>query len=176
MMVLVSAGTLRVGDAVVSGHRCGKIRALLDWHGKNITEATPSIPVEVLGITDLPSAGDAFTVVENEKVARETALARLQKLQDENKPKTTKITFEDLFEKVQTGSVKELKTVIKSDVQGSLEAIEDSLTRMDIGDVKIKIIHKGIGSITDNDINLASASNAVVIGFKCKLLLVPHRN
>ncbi len=166
--VLVSAGTLRVGDAVVSGHRCGKIRALLDWHGKNITEATPSIPVEVLGITDLPSAGDAFTVVENEKVARETALARLQKLQDENKPKTTKITFEDLFEKVQTGSVKELKTVIKSDVQGSLEAIEDSLTRMDIGDVKIKIIHKGIGSITDNDINLASASNAVVIGFNVR--------
>ncbi len=166
--VLVSEGTLKVGDAVVSGHHCGKVRALLDWHGENITEATPSTPVEVLGITDVPSAGDAFNVVENEKVARETALTKLQELQDRNKPKATKITFEDLFAKVQTGAVKELKTVIKSDVQGSLEAIEDSLTKIDVGDVKIKIIHKGIGAITDNDINLASASDAVVIGFNVR--------
>jgi translation initiation factor IF-2 len=166
--VLISSGTLRISDAVVSGHHCGKIRALLDWHGKNVTAATPSTPVEVLGIADLPSAGDTFKVVENEKTARELAQNRLLEIQDKLKPKSTKISFEDLFAKVQTGAVKELKTVIKSDVQGSLEAIEDSLMKLDVGDVKIKIIHKGIGSITDNDINLASASDAVVIGFNVR--------
>jgi translation initiation factor IF-2 len=166
--VLISQGTLKVGDAVVSGHRCGKIRALLDWRGNNVSEATPSHPVEVLGITVLPSAGDVFKVVENEKIAREIAQNRLIETQEKNKPTTTKISFEDLFAKVQTGAVKELKTVLKSDVQGSLEAIEDSLMKIDVEDVKVKIIHKGIGAITDNDVNLASASEAVVIGFNVR--------
>ncbi|MBN1878879.1 translation initiation factor IF-2 [bacterium] len=166
--VLINRGTLRIGDAIVSGIHSGKIRALIDWQGKNIPEATPSTPVEVLGMTELPSAGDSFLVVSNEKVAREMVQQKLNELQQKNQPITTKISFEDLFAKVQTGAVKELKTVVKSDVQGSLEAIEESLVKMDVGDVKIKIIHKGVGSITDNDINLASASNAVVIGFNVR--------
>ncbi len=166
--VLVSQGTLKVGDAIVCGHRSGKIRALLDWCGANVSNATPSIPVEILGIAELPSAGDVFKVVENDKAAREIAENRQEEMQEKSKPQTTKISFEDLFAKVQTGAVKELKTVLKSDVQGSLEAITDSLTKIDVGDVKIKIIHKGIGAITDNDVNLASASEAVVIGFNVK--------
>lgn len=166
--VLINKGTLRIGDAMVSGVHCGKIRALIDWQGKNISEATPSTPVEILGMTELPSAGDSFEVVVSEKNAREIVQSRLSDLQEKNQPKSIKISFEDLFAKVQTGAVKELKTVIKSDVQGSLEAIEESLLKLDVGDVKIKIIHKGIGSITDNDINLASASNAVVIGFNVR--------
>jgi len=166
--VLINKGTLHVGDCVISGLHHGKIRALLDWQGIKIQKATPATPVEILGLSGLPLAGDDFTAVSNEKIAREMAADRQEELNEQKRTTSTKISFDDLFSKLKTGTVRELKTVIKSDVQGSLEAIEDSLNKIDVGDVKIKIIHKGIGSITDNDIMLASASDAVVIGFNVR--------
>ncbi|MBN1295579.1 translation initiation factor IF-2 [bacterium] len=166
--VLIRKGTLHVGDCVVSGLNHGRLRALLDWQGKNIDFATPAIPVEILGLSSLPNAGDVFSVVACEKDARDLTQQRQDALNEQKRTITTKISFDDLFTKLQTGSVRELKTVIKSDVQGSLEAIEDSLNKITVGDVKIKVIHKGIGSITDNDIMLASASGAVVIGFNVR--------
>jgi len=165
---LVEKGTLRVGDAVISGLHYGKIRAILDWQGNNVDKATPSTPVEILGLSGLPNAGDNFNVLKSEKETKIRAQQRRNELNAQKKTAVTKISFDDLFAKLQTGTVKELKTVLKSDVQGSLEAIEDSLAKIKIGDVKIKIIHKGIGSITDNDIMLASASDAVVIGFNVR--------
>lgn len=166
--VLVSKGTLKIGDAVVIGKFSGKVRALLDWQGKNIDRGTPSTPVEILGLSGLPNSGDYLSVVKNERTAKAQA-SRRQAEQNEQKLTTSaKISFDDLFSKLQTGTVKELKTVVKSDVQGSLEAIEDSMKKITVGDVKIKIIHKGVGSITDNDIMLASASDAVVIGFNVR--------
>ncbi|MCD4652989.1 translation initiation factor IF-2, partial [bacterium] len=130
--------------------------------------AFPSTPVEILGLSGLPKAGDSFSVLKCERDTKNRVMQRQSELNAMKKTSTTKISFDDLFAKLQTGTVKQLKIVVKSDVQGSLEAIEDSLDKIKIGDVKIKIIHKGIGSITDNDIMLASASDAVVIGFNVR--------
>ncbi len=166
--ILVKKGTLHVGDAVVSGTHWGKIRAMLDWTGKNIHAATPSTPVEILGMSGVPTAGDPYRVVQSEKQAKEISQAQRQALLEKRLTKSGKITFDDLLSRIQTGSVKELKVVLKVDVQGSLEATQESLERLGAGAVKINIIHSGIGGITDNDVMLASASNAVVIGFNVR--------
>ena len=166
--VLVKKGTLRVGDATVTGIHCGKIRAMIDWKGDVLKEATPSTPVEILGLSGVPHAGDQFHVVGNEKIAKDEAQRRCQELQAKSMAKKTKITFDELFSQIQTGTVKELKVVVKADVQGSLEAIEDSLAKLGAGSVKTKVIHSGMGSISDNDVMLASASNAVIIGFNVR--------
>ncbi|MBN1552873.1 translation initiation factor IF-2 [bacterium] len=166
--ILIKEGTLHVSDSVITGLHYGKVRAMLDWQGRQIQLAKPSTPVEILGLSGVPKAGDLIEVVENDKIAKDEALRRQQEQQEKILAKRTKITFDELFSQIQTGSVKELKVVVKVDVQGSLEAIEESLEKLGAGSVKIKIIHSGIGAITDNDVMLASASNAVVIGFNVR--------
>ncbi len=166
--VMVKKGVLKCGDPVVTGLHWGRIRNMLDWTGKSITTAGPSTPVEILGLSGVPKAGDLFKVAENEKVAKETATSRQKEFHEKSLVRTNKITFDDLFSQIQTGNVKELKVVLKADAQGSAEAIEDSLSKLSSGEVQIKIIHSGIGAITDNDVMLASASNGVILGFNVR--------
>ncbi len=166
--VIIKKGTLRCGDALITGLHHGRVRALLDWNEASITDATPSTPVEILGLSGVPHAGDIFEVVDNDRIAKLQAQNRQQIQHEKAMARSSKISFDDLFSRLQTGNMKELKIVLKSDVQGSLEAIEESLTKMSGGSVKIKIIHSGIGAITDNDVMLASASDAVIIGFNVR--------
>jgi len=166
--VLVNSGTLRVGDLVVVGAQFGKIRAMLDDHGKPVKEAGPSTPVEILGLTDVPEAGDTMTVVDNLELAREVAEKRASKARELVQVKNAKVTLEDLFNQMPKSETKELKLVLKVDVQGSLEALAKAITELSTDAVKTTILHSGVGSISEGDITLASASGAVVIGFNVK--------
>lgn len=163
--ILVQNGTLRVGDVVIMGNHFGKVRSMINDKGKHIKEAPPSTPVEISGISGVAQAGETFFVVEDEKKAREIALIKQDALREKKLRGLSKITLEDLFERIKQGKVKELKVVLKADVQGSLEALSGQLDKLGTQEVKLYIIHKGIGDITEADIMLASASDAVVIGF-----------
>ena len=166
--VLVQEGTLRQGDIVLCGLEYGKIRAMKDENGKNITEAGPSIPVEILGLSGVPSAGDEATVVRDERKAREVALYRQGKFRDIKLARQQKSKLENMFANMTEGEVKELNIVLKSDVQGSLEAIVDSLTRLSTEEVKVNIIASGVGALTETDATLAAASNAIMVGFNVR--------
>jgi len=166
--LLVQNGTLKAGDAVVAGIYAGKVRAMFDDTGKPISQAGPSMPVEVLGLDGVPLAGDKFFVVEDEKTARKIAQKRQELARESALEKERRISLEDLFSKLQSGEVRELNVVLKADAQGSIEAIEKSLKELSSEDVKVRIIHSGVGPITENDIMLASASNAIVIGFNVR--------
>jgi len=164
--VLVSNGTLKIGDIVMVGLNYGKIKAMLDDKGRRITEAGPAKPVEILGLSGVPQAGEKFYVITEEKKAREILAAR--RMEAEKKKlagRTSKVTLEELYNKVKDGEIKELKIVIKADVQGSLEAIKDSLEKLSTEEVKLSVIHSQVGDINESDIMLASASNAIIIGF-----------
>lgn len=165
--VLIQKGTLKVGDPVVAGTVCGRVRALTNDKGQNIMTAGPSTPVEVLGLGDVPHAGDLFQVTTSEKQAREIAAKRLSKEKEEMQ-KTTRVSLEDLFQQIQSADIKELRLLIKTDVQGTAEAVKQQLEKLSNEEVKVVAIHTGVGAISESDINLAAASNAIVIGFSVR--------
>jgi len=166
--VLVQSGTLRVGDVFVVGIFSGKVRALITHMGSKVQEAGPSIPVEVAGLPGVPSAGDVFQVVKDERVAREIAEDRARKQRTADLSGSAKVTLDDLFAKIKEGSVKELALVIKSDVQGSAEALTAGVEKLATAAVKLRVIHSGVGGITESDVLLAAASNAIVVGFNVR--------
>ncbi len=166
--ILVQEGTLRRGDVVLCGLEYGKIRAMRDETGREVTEAGPSIPVEILGLSGVPQAGDEATVVKDERKAREVANYRQGKYREVKLAKQQKAKLENMFANMQEGDVKELNIVLKSDVQGSLEAISDSLMKLSTDEVKVNIIGSGVGGITETDASLANASNAIIIGFNVR--------
>ena len=166
--VLVQSGTLHVGDAFVVGTFSGRVRALVTDTGKKTSEAGPSVPVEVVGLPGVPGAGDLFTIVKDERVAREIAQERAMKQRAADLSGPAKVSLDDLFAKIQEGNVKELPIVIKADVQGSAEALASAVEKMPVGAVKLRVMHSGVGGITETDILLAAASKAIVIGFNIR--------
>jgi translation initiation factor IF-2 len=166
--VLVQSGTLKVGDAFLAGVHAGKVRALIDDSGKRIVAAGPSTPVEVIGFSDVPSSGDIFTVVEDEKRARQVALARQQKLRLAEIARTRKLTLDEIYAKIKEGEIRELNIIIKGDVQGSVEAMKDALENISHPQVKVKVIHSSVGGINESDVMLATASSAIIIGFSVR--------
>lgn len=163
--MLVTRGTLHVGDALVAGMSYGRVRAMLDPHGNNVTEAGPSDAVEILGLQSVPMAGDEFRVFTDERDARSLADERALKARIEEQNRVKHITLENLFETMSDAEVKELNLIIKADVQGSIEALQDSLNKMDQSEVRISTIHSAVGAITETDVTLADASDAIIIGF-----------
>ena len=169
--VLVQKGTLKVSDIFVSGSEWGKVKALIDDKGKNIKQAEPSVPVEVLGFDDNPLAGDDFIVVENEGIARKIAEFRSSKLQIQ-KNTVAKSNVEEMFARINKGEATSLPVVIKTDVQGSAEAIENSITKLSTDEVKVNVIYKGVGAITESDVTLAGSGKGFIVGFNVRAL--PH--
>jgi translation initiation factor IF-2 len=164
---LIQSGTLKEGDAVVVGSHSGRVRALFNDRGKKVQSAGPSDPVEILGLSGVPQAGDTMLVVSDERKARQIATVRSER--DRLKGKSaTRITLEDLHKQIEAGEVKELRLVLKADVQGSVEALTESLERLSTDEVKLKVIHGSVGTVTESDVMLASASNAIVLGFNVK--------
>ncbi len=166
--LLVQNGTLHVGDSILVGSTYGRIRAMFDDTGKKIKSAGPSIPVEILGLSEVPAAGDRFNQVKDEKTARNMAEVRKEKLKNDSLNARHRVSLEDLYSQIKDGSVKELDIVVKADVQGSVEAIRQSLEKLSTDDVKVRVIHGAVGAITETDISLATASNAIVIGFNVR--------
>jgi translation initiation factor IF-2 len=167
--LLVQRGTLRVGDAVVAGDAWGKVKALNDAKGQKVKEAGPAVPVEILGFDKPPPAGEYCHVVENDRVARQLAQKRAQRLRTEMLARRNKaVSLEDLFSAVQEGAVQELGLIIKADVQGSVEAAAGEIAKIQHPEVTVSVIHSGVGGITASDINLAAASNAIVVGFNVR--------
>ncbi|ACT49319.1 translation initiation factor IF-2 [Methylovorus glucosotrophus] len=166
--ILVQSGTLRRGDMLLAGTAFGRVRAMLDEAGNDIKEAGPSIPVEILGLSDVPSAGEEVIVLNDERKAREIALFRQGKFRDVKLAKQQAAKLENMFEQMAEGEVKVLPLIIKSDVQGSYEALATSLQKLSTNEVKVNIIHTGVGAISESDVNLAAASKAVVIGFNVR--------
>lgn len=163
--VLVTRGTLRIGDSLVAGMSYGRIRAMFDPKGRAVKEAKPSDPVEILGLQSVPAAGDEFRVFSDEREARDLAEQRALKARIEEQNRIKHVTLETLFSTMEDAEVKELNLVIKADVQGSIEALQDSLDKMDQSEVRINTIHSAVGAITETDVTLADASNAIIIGF-----------
>ncbi len=167
--VLVQKGTLRVGETIAAGACYGKIRAMMDDKGRRVKEAGPSTPVEILGLNDVPNAGEVFVATENEKEARNFAETFISegknKLIEDTK---AKLSLDDLFSQIKAGNVKELPLIVKADVQGSVEAVKQSLTKLSNEEVVVKVIHGGVGAINESDVSLASASNAIIIGFNIR--------
>lgn len=167
--VLVQSGTLSIGDPIVAGSSYGRIRAMMNDKGQKVKKAGPSMPVEILGLNEVPMAGDMFYVAENEKQARQVAESVIAKSREELIKETPqKVSLDDLFSQIQAGNVKELNIVIKADVQGSVEAVKQSLEKLSNDEVRIRTIHGGVGAVTESDVMLASASNAIIIGFNVR--------
>jgi translation initiation factor IF-2 len=166
--VLIQSGTLRRGDAVLVGSVFGRVRAMLDETGKAVSEAYPSIPVEIQGLSEVPAAGEELMVMADEKRAREIALFRQGKYRGVKLAKQQAAKLENMFEQMAEGEVRTLSLIVKSDVQGSAEAIAQSLQKLSTSEVKVNLIHGGVGAITESDINLALASKAIVIGFNTR--------
>ncbi|SHJ41980.1 bacterial translation initiation factor 2 (bIF-2) [Hathewaya proteolytica DSM 3090] len=166
--LIVQNGTLHVGDSIVVGTSYGRIRAMLDDTGKNIKKAGPSTPIAVLGLSEVPEAGDKFVVMKDEKTARNTAENRRQNMREQRLMKSHKVSLEDLYKQIQEGSIKELSLVVKADVQGSVEALSQSLEKLSTDNVKVRVIHGATGAITEADVILASASNAIILGFNVR--------
>jgi translation initiation factor IF-2 len=166
--VLVKEGTLKTGDPVVCGVHYGKVRALLDDLGRKVESAQPSMPVEIIGLSGVPMAGDEMIAVEDEKDAKQVSQHRIQKQRSKDLAKTSRLSLDKLFEKMQEGEVQDLNLIIKTDVDGSMEAIRDSLLKLSNVEVKINIVHAATGTITESDIFLASGSNAIIIGFNVR--------
>jgi translation initiation factor IF-2 len=166
--LLVQNGTLRVGDPIVVGNTYGRVRAMVNDLGRRVKEAGPSTPVEITGLNDVPQAGDRFVVFEDEKTARQVGEARAQQQIQSQRRESSRVTLDNLFEQMKQGEVKELNIILKADVQGSAEALAASLQKIEVEGVKVKIIHSGVGAITEYDIMLATASNAIVIGFNVR--------
>jgi translation initiation factor IF-2 len=163
--VLVLKGTLKVNDPFVAGVAYGRVRAMFDERMKKVNAAPPSTPVQILGFDEMPQAGDEFVVVESEKVAREIANKRMQIKREQELRAVRRITLEDISKSAKLGQVKDLRLIVKGDVDGSVEALSDALLKLSNDEVKIEVIHKGVGAITETDVNLALASEAIIIGF-----------
>lgn len=166
--VLVQNGTLKVGDAFVAGNCFGRVRAMVNDKGRKIKEARPSTPVEITGLTEVPQAGDPFMAFEDERKARAIADRRSTSQRQSELNTNTRVTLDDLFQHIKDGEIKDLNVIIKADVQGSVEALKGSLAKIEVEGVRVKIIHSGAGAITESDITLAAASNAIVIGFNVR--------
>ena len=168
--VLVQRGTLKVGDSIVTGPAHGRVRALLDDHGDNVTEAPPSFPVQVLGLTAVPGAGDSFLVVDDDRRARQIAERRAARLRMAAQAAgTRRKTLDQLFEQLEKGETQELRLILKGDGAGSVEALEDALSKIDVGDeVSLRVIDRGVGAITETNVSLAAASDAVIVGFNVR--------
>ena len=167
--LLVSNGTLNAGDVIIAGTSVGRIRAMTDDKGRKIKAAGPSVPVEIIGLSEVPNAGDVFYAVDDERMARELVEQRKQTEKDElNKSVAKKVSLEDLFDQIQQGEIKELPIIVKADVKGSAEAVKASLEKLSNDEVRVRVIHAGVGGINESDILLASASNAIVVGFNVR--------
>lgn len=166
--LLVQNGTLNTGDIIVAGTSVGRIRAMVDDKGKKVHKAGPSVPVVVLGLSEVPEAGNIFYAVKDERKARNIVEKRKHKQKEEKFKEHHKVSLEDLFEKIKEGETKELNIIIKADVQGSVEALRQSLEKLSDGEVKVRTIHAGVGAITESDVMLATASNAIIIGFNVR--------
>ncbi|TDT61566.1 translation initiation factor IF-2 [Fonticella tunisiensis] len=166
--VLVQKGTLHIGDAIVAGTAYGKVRAMIDDKGRKVKSASPSIPVEVLGLSEVPNAGDILYCVEDDKKARQIAEINQEKQRVEYFESTSKVSLEDLYSQIREGKVKELNIIVKADVQGSVEALKQSLEKISNEEIRVRVIHGGVGAITETDVSLASASNAIIIGFNVR--------
>jgi len=166
--VLVKKGTLRLGDAVVAGHTAGKVRAMLDDRGRPIAEAGPSTPVSILGLDDVPMAGDELVVVADERLAREIAARRREEMRQQEMQRPVRANLDQLFEQVKAGQLPELNIIIKADVQGSVEALRGALEKLSRPDVRLNVIHAAVGGITKTDVDLAAAANAIIIGFNVR--------
>jgi translation initiation factor IF-2 len=166
--VLVQNGTLKIGDPIVAGTAFGRVRAMMDDKGRRVTSAGPSQPVEVLGFGEVPSAGDVMNVAEVDKLSRQVAEERRDKLKAEQIRNMSKVSLDDLFSQIEAGNVKDLNIIVKADVQGTVEAIKQALEKLSNDEVRVRCIHGGVGAITGSDIVFASASNALVIGFNVR--------
>jgi translation initiation factor IF-2 len=166
--VLIQNGRLKVGDAYVTGVNYGRVRAMISDRGKKIEEAGPSVPVEILGLSGVPESGVSFAVVKDEATARQIATIRQNKSIEQSRTPTAKVSLEDLYDQINKGEVQELNLIIKADVHGSIEAIQDSLVKLSTDAVKINFIHSAVGGISEGDIMLAAASNAIIIGFNVR--------
>jgi translation initiation factor IF-2 len=166
--LLVQNGTLKIGDPIVVGNTYGRVRAMVNDLGRRVKEAGPSTPVEITGLSDVPQAGDRFVVFDDEKTARQVGEARAQQALAAQRGEKSIVSLDNLFEQLKQGEMKDLNIILKADVQGSAEAVAASLQKIDVEGVNIKIIHSGAGAINESDITLASASNAIVIGFNVR--------
>lgn len=166
--VIIEKGTLHVGDIVVCGSTHGRVRAMFDDKGKNVKKAGPSIPVAILGLSEVPESGDKLYAVEDEKIAKSYAENKKEKMREEHLKATQKVSLDDLFERIQQGEMKELNIIIKADTRGTIDALRKSLEKFESEEVRVHIIHEGVGGITESDVLLASASNAIIIGFNVR--------
>ena len=169
MTVLVQNGTLHTGDIIIAGTAVGRVRVMTNDRGERITEAGPSVPVEIAGMSDVPSAGDIFNAVADERMARELAEERLeQQKAAASAGSAKKVSLEDLFARIQEGELKDFNIIVKADVQGSAEAVKTSLEKLSNDEVRVRVIHSGVGAITESDVMLASTSNAIIVGFNVR--------
>lgn len=166
--LLVQNGTLHSGDIIVAGTSVGRVRVMVDDKGRKVKEAGPSVPVEIMGLAEAPQAGDAFDAVSDERLARELVEQRKQKQKEEQFKSFEKVTLENLFSSLKEGELKELNIIVKADVQGSVEAVKQSLEKLSNDEVRVKIIHGGVGAINESDVMLANASNAIIVGFNVR--------
>ena len=166
--ILVQNGTLRQGDTVVAGTTVGHVRVMLDDKGRTVKEAGPSVPVEITGLSDVPTGGDIFNVVSDERLARELVEQRKNQQKEEQFNAQTKVTLDNLFDHMKLGEVKELKIIVKADVQGSVEAVRQSLEKLSNEEVRVNIIHGAVGAVNESDVMLANASNAIIVGFNVR--------
>ena len=166
--VLVQNGTLKAGDVVVAGTSVGRIRAMTDENGRKLTEAGPSVPVEIMGLAEVPVSGDIFNAVSDERLARELVEQRKTEAKEEMFNKYQKVTLDNLFDQMHEGEMKELKIIVKADVQGSVEAVTQSLEKLTNEEVRVRVIHGAVGAVSENDVMLADASNAIIVGFNVR--------
>lgn len=166
--ILVQNGTLKVGDSIVAGTAYGRVRAMIDDKGRRVTQAGPSTPVEVLGLSDVPDAGDIMYAVEDDRLAKQVSDERKNRLKEEQAKTTSKASLDELFSQIKEGEVKDLNLIIKADVQGSVEAVKQALERLTNEQVRVRCIHGAVGAITESDVMLATASNAIIIGFNVR--------
>ncbi|MBQ8267048.1 MAG: translation initiation factor IF-2, partial [Clostridia bacterium] len=166
--LLVQNGTLNTGDIIVAGTAVGRVRQMTDENGKVVKTAGPSVPVEITGLAETPDAGDGFDAVSDERLARELVEQRKEKIKNEMFNAKEKVTLDNLFSQLSDGDLKELNIIVKADVQGSVEAVKDSLVKLSNEEVKVSVIHGGVGAINESDIMLAQASGAIVVGFNVR--------
>ncbi len=166
--VLVQNGTLHAGDTLVAGATVGRVRSMMDDKGRKVTEAGPSVPVEITGLNDVPVGGDTFNAVSDERLARELVQQRLDEQKEETFRAQTKVTLDNLFDQMREGEMKELKIIVKADVQGSVEAVRQSLEKLSNEEVRVHIIHGAVGAVSESDVMLANASNAIIVGFNVR--------
>ncbi len=166
--VLVQNGTLHTGDVIVAGTTVGRVRAMTDDKGRKVNEAGPSVPVEITGLNDVPTGGDILNAVSDERLARELVEQRITEQKEEAFNAQTKVTLDNLFDQMQQGEMKELKVIVKADVQGSVEAVRQSLEKLSNEEVRVHVIHGAVGAVSENDVMLANASNAIIVGFNVR--------